>query len=200
MKRMSCFFLMILTASFLHAQEVPFTENEEVGMTSSENDEIAVSGSDTAVPAPVGDLPVLSVTATAETDESRTASEPAGEAVESDDALVWDGEDNDGEESLADAAASTAEIPIRLRAEAAASKEWEEVAAAVRATDAETKLVLAVLTDIHVKAIRITEDTETGRIRKKMLLDSLEFEKKNRIRSVLDKDRYKIYRNLKKKR
>lgn len=198
MKRMTGFFLMIFTASFLHAQEVPFTENEEVGMTSSENDEFAVSGSDTAVPAPAGDSPVLSVTATAETDESWTA--PAGEVAESDDALVWDGEDNDGEESLADAAASTAEIPIRLRAEAAARKEWEEVAAAVRATDAETKLVLAVLTDIHVKAIRITEDTETGRIRKKMLLDSLEFEKKNRIRSVLDKDGYKIYRNLKKKR
>lgn len=190
MKRIASLLPMILTAAFLQAQEVPFAENEETAM---------VGESETSV-TPDGDSPSLTVTAAVETDGSRSTSAAEDETAGTDDALVWDAETGDGEESLADAAASTAEIPIRLRAEAAARKEWSESAAAVGATDAETKLVLAVLTDIHVKAIRITEDTQTNETRKKILLNSLAFEKKNRIRSVLDKERYKIYRRLQKNR
>lgn len=200
MKKM-IFFLIIFPVFLLPAQEIPVAETED-----TEDAEVEISDdsfvNETSVAGDEAEAAPLTESVAdgsgAETEETDTGVFEDAETDAVDDALVWDSETGEGEEMLTDSAAATVDVPILRRAEHAARKEWETISGIVNPTEAVGKLILAVLTDIRVKEIRINENSELGKTKKKIQLNFLRYEKNSRLKAVLDRQQFKLYREWEK--
>lgn len=175
MKKAAYLFLF-LPAMWLAAQEIPVTETEA---------EAHVDIADEAV---TDDL-VLS--------QPNADEAPIAQLVTVDEALVWDTEAAD-DEPLPAIAEATAAVPILHRAEYEAKKEWETLTTALTLSDESSRLLLSVLTDTCVKQIRISEDKNLKRSAKKVRLNFLRYEKESRLKSMFDKEQFKLYKKLNK--
>lgn len=206
----SIFLWLLFSAVIVSAQEIPVaeTEDSEIETADGASADGPVTAGETDGPVPLSEAaePAAEAAEPAAEADGETPAEPAvvspssgaSETAADDDALVWDAGTGDGEQSLPDAAAATVDVPILRRAEYAARKEWEAVSEVVRPTEVRGKLLLAVLTDIRVKQIRIAEDSGLGKTEKKIRLNFLRYEKNSRLRAVLDKQQYKLYREWEK--
>lgn len=199
----SIFLWLLFSAVIVSAQEIPVaeTEDSEIETADGASADGPVTAGETDGPVPLSEAAEPAAEADGETPAEPAVVSPssgASETAADDDALVWDAGTGDGEQSLPDAAAATVDVPILRRAEYAARKEWEAVSEVVRPTEVRGKLLLAVLTDIRVKQIRIAEDSGLGKTEKKIRLNFLRYEKNSRLRAVLDKQQYKLYREWEK--
>lgn len=93
---------------------------------------------------------------------------------------------------------STAAVPLRPRAEALATKELDKLSSYLTLSETKKQLLQQVFIDLFVKEIRIEENSSFSKSKKNLQKLNLKFEKKNRIKLILEKEQFKLYRQKQK--